>query len=190
MAGRLLQLLLGGWSVQGTLPDHKKYVIIIAHHTSNWDFVNALGAKLVLGVHLRFFGKHSLFVGPLGWLMRALGGIPINRGHAHQRVEQAIRAMQSQEEFILAIAPEGTRSKVKRWKSGFYYIAEGAKVPIVPVAIDYANRQIVLGEPTYTTGDKSTDFRTLHQFFLPYQPKRPELGCNGPFDPVKPDNPV
>ena len=182
IAGRFIQILFGGWSIEGSLPEHKKYVMIIAHHTSNWDFVYALGAKLVLGVQLRFFGKHTLFVGPLGWLMRSLGGMPINRGQAHQRVEQAIQTIQSRDHFILAITPEGTRSKVKEWKSGFYHIAHGAGVPVVPVAIDYANRTIVLGKPVLTTGDKSSDFRRLHQFFLPYQPKHPKLACNGSFE--------
>ena len=180
LSGRFLQWILGGWSVEGQLPEHDKYVMAIAHHTSNWDFVVALAAKQVLGLKLRFFGKHTLFVGPLGWFMRALGGIPIERSRPHNRVEQAVQAIRDSENIVLAIAPEGTRSKVKEWKTGFYHIAHGAGIPIVPVALDFKNKAIVLGQPFFTTGDTSEDIKELHRFFTPYQPKHPKLACPPP----------
>ena len=106
-----------------------------------------------------------------------LGGIPIERSQSHNRVEQAIEAINSNEHFVLAITPEGTRSKVKEWKTGFYHIAHGARIPVLPIAIDFANKQIVIGQPMPTTGDKALDIAAFHHFFVPYKPKHPQLAC-------------
>ncbi|MGI9275520.1 MAG: lysophospholipid acyltransferase family protein [Endozoicomonas sp.] len=180
--GRLVLRLMGGWTLQGQLPDIGKYVMIVAHHTSNWDFVVGIAAKLILRIKIRFFAKHSLFFWPLGVLMRGLGGVPIERSKSINRVEQAAKEIRESDSFVLAITPEGTRSRVERWKSGFYHIARSAEVPIVTVAFDFANRRIVFGEPMTMTGDQEHDFREMHRFFLPYKPRYPELGCNGPFE--------
>ena len=180
--GRLALWLMGDWTIQGQLPDVDKYVIIVAHHTSNWDFMVGIATKLILRIKIRFFAKHSLFFWPLGVLMRGLGGVPIERNKSLNRVDLAAREIRESDHFVLAITPEGTRSRVERWKSGFYHIARNADVPIVPAAFDFANRQIVFGPPMIMTGDQDHDFREMHRFFLPYQPRFPELGCNGPFE--------
>ncbi|WP_067516083.1 lysophospholipid acyltransferase family protein [Endozoicomonas ascidiicola] len=180
--GRFVFWLMGGWKIEGTLPDLNKYVIIVAQHTSNWDFVIGVAAKLILRIRVRFFGKHSLFSGPLGILMRGLGGIPIERSKSINRVDQAAKEIRDSEKFILVIAPEGTRSKVQRWKTGFYHIARGADIPVLPISFDFKARKVVIGEPIDLTGDLPQDFEKMHEFFLSHPGKRPELGCNGPFD--------
>ena len=184
--GRFVFWLLGGWKIEGNLPQNtNKYVIIAAHHTSNWDFVVGVAFKLITRLHARFFAKHSLFFWPLSTLMRSLGGMPIERDKSINRVDQAVQEFNSSDNFVLVIAPEGTRSKVSRWKTGFYHIALGAKVPVVPIAFNFCDKKIVVGEPIHLCGDLPTDFATMHEFFLPYPGKNPELGCNGPFE--KPD---
>ncbi|MDD7805388.1 MAG: lysophospholipid acyltransferase family protein [Endozoicomonas sp. (ex Botrylloides leachii)] len=174
-----MQWILGGWSIKGQRPEPDKYVVVVAHHTSNWDFFIALSAKFILELRTCFFGKHTLFIGPFGWIMRILGGIPIKRSGSKNRVDQIIKAIRESDQFILALTPEGTRSKVKKWKTGFYYIAHGAGVPIIPAALDFKNKEFVIGQPFFTTGNISEDMKALHRFFAPYQPKYPELSCQG-----------
>lgn len=181
--GRFVLWLLGGWRIEGNLPESiNKYVIIVAHHTSNWDFVVGVAVKLITRIRVRFFAKHSLFFWPLGILMRRLGGIPIERDKSINRVGQAIDEIKQSDHFVLVIAPEGTRSKVQRWKTGFYHIARGANVPIVPIAFDFRDRKVIIGDPMNMLGEMPTDFHNMHEFFLPHPGKHPELGCNGPFD--------
>ncbi len=181
--GRLILRLLGGWKIEGNLPDNiNKYVIIVAHHTSNWDFIIGVAVKLIIRVRARFFAKHSLFSWPMGVMMRSLGGIPIERDKSINRVDQAVEEINNSDNFILIIAPEGTRSKVQRWKTGFYHIARGADIPVVPIAFDFQAKKVVMGEPMTMSGDMSKDFAKMHEFFLPYPGKHPELGCNEPFD--------
>ena len=180
--GRFVLRMLGGWKIKGHPPAHKKYVIIVAHHTSNWDFVVGVAVKLALGLKLQFFAKHSLFFWPLSVLMRSFGGVPIKRNESINRVDASIEQINKVDEFVLVITPEGTRSKVERWKTGFYHIAKGAEIPIIPVAFDFAHREIIFGEPAAITDNKEHDIREMHRFFLPYEPRHPELACNGPFE--------
>ena len=180
--GRLIFKLMGGWKVEGTVPAVDKCIIIVAHHTSNWDFAVGIACKMVLRLRLRFFAKHSLFIPPLGWLMKALGGVPIKRDKARNQVETYAEEIRNADNFVLVITPEGTRSKVQRWKTGFYHIARKADIPIIPTAFDFEHRRIVFGDPIYMSGEQDKDFETMHRYFLPYQPKHPELGCNGPFE--------
>lgn len=164
-------LKLSGWKIEGQLPALDKFVVIGAHHTSNWDFVAFLAAKFVLRLNARWFGKHTLFNGPLGGLMRRWGGIPIQRHLKLNTVDQAIQAFREHREFMLIIAPEGTRKKVDRWRMGFYHIARGAGVPVVPAALDYENRRIVIGEPFWPTGNEDADLCSLIGFYRPFIPK-------------------
>ena len=167
-------LKLMGWRIEGELPRLDKFVAIGAHHTSNWDFVIFIALKFVLRLNARWFGKHSIFRWPFGGLMRSWGGIPIQRHLSLNMVEQAIQGFRDNREFILVLSPEGTRRKVERWKMGFYHIAQGAGVPIVPGALDFANRRVVIGAPFQPTGDAEADLRALLAFFRPYVPKKPE----------------
>lgn len=170
---------LMGWRIEGQLPPLDKFVVIGAHHTSNWDFVLFIAAKFILRLNARWFGKHSIFRWPFAGLMRRWGGIPIQRHLTLNQVEQAVQAFAENREFILVLSPEGTRKRVERWKMGFYHIARGAGVPVVPAALDYRNRRIVIGELFHTTGDATADLRRLLAFYLPYEPKKPDYAFNG-----------
>lgn len=172
-------LKLMGWRIEGELPRLDKFVAIGAHHTSNWDFVIFIALKFVLRLNARWFGKHSIFRWPFGGLMRSWGGIPIQRHLSLNMVEQAIQGFRDNREFILVLSPEGTRKKVERWKMGFYHIAQGAGVPIVPGALDFANRRVVIGAPFQPTGDAEADLQALLAFFRPYVPKKPEYAFYG-----------
>lgn len=170
---------LMGWRIEGQLPPLDKFVVIGAHHTSNWDFVLFIAAKFILRLNARWFGKHSIFRWPFGALMRYWGGIPIRRHLKLNTVEQAIEAFAEHRQFILVLSPEGTRRKVERWKSGFYHIAWGAGVPIVPAALDFQHRRIVIGAPFQPTGNEEADLRQLLAFYRPYVPKNPDYAFNG-----------
>lgn len=170
---------LMGWRIEGQLPPLDKFVVIGAHHTSNWDFVLFIAAKFILRLNARWFGKHSIFRWPFGALMRYWGGIPIRRHLKLNTVEQAIEAFAEHRQFILVLSPEGTRRKVERWRSGFYHIAWGAGVPIVPAALDFQHRRIVIGEPFQPTGNEAADLRQLLAFYRPYVPKNPDYAFNG-----------
>ena len=172
-------LKLMGWRIEGELPRLDKFVAIGAHHTSNWDFVIFIALKFVLRLNARWFGKHSIFRWPFGGLMRSWGGIAIRLDRKLNTVEQAIQAFREHDEFILGLSPEGTRKKVERWKMGFYHIALGAGVPIVPGALDFANRRVVIGAPFQPTGDAEADLQVLLAFFRPYVPKKPEYAFYG-----------
>lgn len=172
-------LKLMGWRIEGELPKLDKFVAIGAHHTSNWDFVIFIAWKFVLRLNARWFGKHSIFRWPFGGLLRSWGGIPIQRHRSLKMVDQAIQSFRDNREFILVLSPEGTRKKVERWRMGFYYIAVGAGVPIVPGALDFANRRVVIGAPFQPTGDAEADMRALLAFFRPYVPKKPEYAFHG-----------
>lgn len=170
---------LMGWRIEGQLPPLDKFVVIGAHHTSNWDFVLFIAAKFILRLNARWFGKHSIFRWPFGALMRYWGGIPIRRHLKLNTVEQAIEAFAEHRQFILVLSPEGTRRKVERWKSGFYHIACGAGVPIVPAALDFQHRRIVIGAPFQPSGNEEADLRQLLAFYRPYVPKNPDYAFNG-----------
>lgn len=172
-------LRLMGWRIEGRLPALDKYVAIGAHHTSNWDFVIFLALKFVLRLNVRWFGKHSIFRWPFGGLLRRWGGIPIQRHLSLNVVDQAIQGFRDNREFILVLSPEGTRKKVQRWRMGFYHIALGAGVPIVPAALDFANRRVVIGSPFQPSGNAEADIGALLAFFRPYVPKRPENAFHG-----------
>ena len=172
-------LRLMGWRIEGRLPALDKYVAIGAHHTSNWDFVIFLALKFVLRLNARWFGKHSIFRWPFGGLLRRWGGIPIQRHLSLNVVDQAIQSFRDNREFILVLSPEGTRKKVQRWRMGFYHIALGAGVPIVPAALDFANRRVVIGSPYQPSGNAKADIDALLAFFRPYVPKRPENAFHG-----------
>ncbi|MGP3788994.1 lysophospholipid acyltransferase family protein [Pseudomonas sp. B392_1p] len=172
-------LKLMGWRIEGQLPALDKFVMIGAHHTSNWDFVVFIAAKFVLRVNARWFGKHSLFRWPFAGLLKRWGGIPINRGRAGNVVQQAVQRFREHAQFILILSPEGTRKRVERWKMGFYHIARNAGVPIVPGALDFANKRIVIGAPFWPSGNEQADLRSLLEFFRPYVPKKPHNAFHG-----------
>jgi len=172
-------LKLMGWRIEGELPNLARFIVIGAHHTSNWDFVIFIAFKFVLRLNARWFGKHTLFRWPFGGLMRLWGGIAIRRDRQVNRVEQVVQAFREHPEFILVLSPEGTRKKVERWKMGFYHIAQGAGVPLVLAALDYQNKRVYIGPTFWPTGDEAADLRNILAFYRPFIPKKPECAFYG-----------
>lgn len=172
-------LRLMGWRIEGQIPALDKFVVIGAHHTSNWDFVLFLAAKFVLRLNARWFGKHTIFRWPFNNLLQRWGGIPVRRHLKLNMVDQAIQGFRDNPEFMLILSPEGTRKKVERWRMGFYHIARGAGVPIVLAALDYAEKRIVIGPPFQPSGDQTADLKAMLAFFRPYPPKKPECAFYG-----------
>lgn len=169
--GRSL-LRLFGWSVVGEAPDLPKFVIAVAPHTSNWDFVMGASAMFALDLDLAFIGKHTLFRWPFGAMFRWMGGIPVDRSAAHGVVADSIRAFREAGERVLVIAPEGTRKRVAKFKTGFLHIARGAGVPVVLAALDYGNKCVRLG-PTIEPGeDVEADRERIEAYFATVRGKR------------------
>ena len=180
-AGRGLSGALGrawlrffGWQLVGGVPDVKKAVVVAAPHTSNWDLGFALAVAWALGIHVRWVGKHTLFRFPFGTLMRALGGVAVDRRGRHDAVTAIAELINRHEELLLIIPPEGTRSRADRWKTGFYYIALAAKVPIVLGFLDYANRRGGLGTVFNPTGVIDDDVASMREFYKDIRGKYPE----------------
>lgn len=154
-----------GWKIVGQLPEDKKYIVIIGPHTSNWDFMLGMVVRSSLGANIRFLAKHQLFYAPYGWFFRQLGGSPVYRHKDNNLVDQVVNMYQTNDEFILGIAPEGTRSEIKRWKSGFYHIACKANVPIVMIGFDFKSREIRIREPLAPISDVDKDFPVILDYF-------------------------
>lgn len=166
----------GGWKIEGNFPcEIRKMVIIVAPHTSWVDLLVGLAARDVLRIgHSRFFGKKELFFWPLGGILRKLGGTPVDRFSQHGVVGQAVALFEENEDLVLALAPEGTRKKVDRLRSGFYNIAKTAGVPILPVGLDYKSHRVVVGVPFLTTNDESADLNRILDFFSSMQGRKPD----------------
>jgi 1-acyl-sn-glycerol-3-phosphate acyltransferase len=182
---RVIYLLLfraAGWQVSGNFPRNlRKFIIAVAPHTSNWDFPVGLAARSILKLKdARFLAKSQLFKPPLGWIFRSLGGYPVERSTSHDMVNYVANLFKSHDDFILAIAPEGTRKKVEKLKTGFYYIARNANVPIVPCGFDYRRKKIVVGDPLLPSGNIAADFEILYSFYSSVTGKNPELGVTMP----------
>jgi 1-acyl-sn-glycerol-3-phosphate acyltransferase len=168
-------MLLTGWRFEGTFPNLSKFVLIVAPHTSNWDVPIGVMAMFALGLRGTYLGKDALFRPPFGFLFRWLGGVPVDRSSSHDVVEQTIAYFSNSERMILAISPEGTRKKIPQWRTGFYWVAVGAGVPIVPVAFDFPRRRYILHPPQAMTGDAEKDIAHLHSFFSADQACHPDL---------------
>ena len=161
----LILMRLTGWRVDGKLPDLPKFVLIGAPHTSNWDFVLFLGVIFSLKANVRFMGKAEAFRWPSGWFFRYCGGIPVDRSKSTGLVDQMVKACNESEQFILTIAPEGTRHHVVEWKRGFYHIARNARIPIVIGVVDGKHKTVRLGQVFHPTDDIEADMQTLQGFF-------------------------
>ncbi len=159
-----------GWRLEGTAPSSKRYVILGAPHTSNWDFVFFLGATHHFGIIPRFMGKKSLFRWPLTRFMFDMGGVPVDRTKRGNYAEAMIATFTSHDEFALVIAPEGTRSAVGKWRSGFWHIASGAGVPIVPAWVDNRTMRGGLGPEIMPSGDYEADMARIAAFYRSVMP--------------------
>lgn len=171
--GQLYTALIG-WRYAGDFPNLPKCVLVIAPHTSNIDFPVGLAPLFALGLRLSFMAKSSLFWEPLGTYLRWLGGAPIDRKLTGGYVQAAIAQFDQHDQFILVITPEGTRTKVGRWKTGFYHIAHGAGVPIFPVVFDYGRREFRFEQPLLPTDDMEGDIETLRNYYNATQARKPE----------------
>lgn len=158
-------LKLFGWKIVGQLPQEKKYVVVVAPHTSNWDFMVGLFARFAVGVKIHFLAKDQLFFFPLGPILKILGGAPVDRSKKNNNVDKVVELFRSRDEFKLAITPEGTRGRVTRWKAGFYYIACKAEIPLALVALDYATKEIRLREAFYPSGNIDQDFPEILNYY-------------------------
>ena len=163
-----------GWHVAGTVPDHPKAVIIAAPHTSNWDFVYLMAAAMVLKLPIYWLGKKELFAPPLGFLMSALRGIPVDRSASTNLVQQVVERMNSTKEMSVVVPPSGTRGKAKHWRSGFYWVAQQAEAQIVCGYLDYAKKEAGLGHRFFPSGDVGADMQLVREFYKPITGKFPD----------------
>lgn len=166
-------LKITGWRVQGALPANTpKCVMIAAPHTSNWDLPNTLMAAFALRLNIYWMGKESIFKPPFRHLMMWLGGIPVHREKSNNMVAASVEAIQNADGPLqLVVPPEGTRSKTRYWKTGFYYIAVGARVPIVMAYMDYAKKRSGIGPVFQPTGNLEADMAAIKTFYAPIQGK-------------------
>lgn len=167
-------LWLGGWTAVGDTPPVKKAVVIAAPHTSNWDAVWALIFRVAVGLDIHFFGKHTLFWFPLGNLLRALGGVPLDRGDAGTAVAKVVDDFANSETYYFGLAPEGTRRHRPHWKSGFYRIAEAADVPVILGFMDFGRKRVGLGPVIELCGDREQDLARIGEFYADIEGCRPE----------------
>jgi 1-acyl-sn-glycerol-3-phosphate acyltransferase len=170
IATGICRWLLGlfGWRMVGELPDVAKLVLIAAPHSTNWDVIWGLLFKIALRLDVHFIGKREAFVWPLGRVLRAFGGIPIDRSAAHGVVGEMGREFAAHDRFWLALAPEGTRKKVQKWKTGFWHIAREAGVPILPAYFHYPEKTIGLGPLFHPTDDVAADMARIREFYRPW----------------------
>jgi 1-acyl-sn-glycerol-3-phosphate acyltransferase len=158
-------LKLSGWKFVGVVPDQAKFIVIGAPHTTNWDFVLYLGAVRHWGLQTRYLGKHTLFAWPFGWVFRRWGGIAVDRRQAGGVIGQVARKFAEEDELALVIAPEGTRKAAPSWKSGFLLIAKETGAPIVPAGVDYARKEVTLGEPIWHVGPAAETMDRIRSFY-------------------------
>jgi len=171
LARRLLGLT--GWRVEGEWPDCPKFVVIVAPHTSNWDFLVGVLAMFATGLRANWLGKHTIFRFPVAPVLRWLGGEPIDRSSPHGTVRAAVDHFRTRPQWVLALSPEGTRRRVDRWKTGFYRIAVGTGVPIVPVTMDYRSRVLGIGSPVSPGPDEAIEIAKLRARFRKEMAKYP-----------------
>lgn len=182
MVGKILAWFykLFGWKVVGKKPDLAKYVVIVAPHTSNWDFFVGWAVRNVIGFRPNFLAKKELFKIPLvGLFLKSIGGVAVDRQNkkkSTQLVQQVVELYKERDEFIMTITPEGTRSYAPKWKTGFYRIAEGAGVPIVKIGFDYGTKTVFVDEPYYTQGDMDREIEEMKDHFRKFKGKNPEDG--------------
>jgi len=164
-----------GWKVLNPFPDVPKAVIAVGPHTSWQDILLGMGARSISRMNnAHYLGKKELFDGPFGWFFRVTGGVPVDRHHKLNMVEQVTELFHAHEHFLLAIAPEGTRKKVDRLKTGFYHIARSAGVPIILSAIDFGKKAVWYSEPFYPTGNEQADLEKVLDFYRGVRGKDPE----------------
>jgi 1-acyl-sn-glycerol-3-phosphate acyltransferase len=162
---KIIFLRLMGWKIEGDFPSLNKFVLAVVPHTRNTDFIIGVLTRAVVYQKISYVGKKELFNPLTGWFFRALGGTPINRNSTENKVSSIAKIFKEKEVFRMAIAPEGTRKKVDKWKTGFYYIAMEAEVPILLVNFNYAIKQVGFLKLFYPTGNIEKDFKEMESYF-------------------------
>ncbi len=163
------------WRVVGRFPEQQKFVLIVAPHTSNWDFIVAILVMLALDIRVTFLGKDSIFIGPFKWLLEKLGGVGVERSHPHGVVGQMISLFASRKKMILGLAPEGTRSKTLEWKKGFLHIAKQANVPVVPISLDFSKKEVAIMPAQQVTDDLDASLQQIKALYQGVCAKKPHL---------------
>jgi len=166
---KFIYFKLLGWKVVGNTTmsknEIKKAVIIAAPHTSWHDFYIGVLLRKVINIKTNFVGKKELFTWPFGYYFKAVGGVPLNRSKNENKVQAIAKVFKKNEEFRITFAPEGTRKKVDKWRTGFYYIAKEANVPIIMFTLDFKNKQNVISQPFYPTDNMEADFKFMYSFY-------------------------
>ena len=165
-----------GWRLVGEFPNEARLVLIAAPHSSWWDGYWGLLFKVATGADISFMGKRELFRGPLGWALRALGGIPVERSSTHGVVDQMVERFDTHSQLWVGIAPEGTRKEVRAWRTGFWHIARDAGVPILPASFDYPSKTITLGPLFQVGADMHADLAALRAYYAPFRGKLRGVG--------------
>ncbi|WP_448568732.1 1-acyl-sn-glycerol-3-phosphate acyltransferase [Thalassotalea ganghwensis] len=164
-----------GWQVIGALPNRQQFIIAVAPHTSNWDFFLGLAVMFRLQLNVKFLGKHSIFIWPIKSLLVRFGGIPVERSHHHGVVGQMVDLFNQKIPLVLALAPEGTRSKVYKWKTGFLHIAHQANIPVVPIAFDFAKKTVEIMPARSISNNIEQERVAFQQLFTQVCAKNPHL---------------
>jgi len=166
-----------GWKLTGSIePNVKKCIVIVIPHTSNLDFFIALLVRGIMDVKINFVGKKELFVFPFGYYFKAVGGAPLDRSGGKNNVDATAEIFSKHETFRLSLSPEGTRKKVTELRTGFYYIALKANVPIIPVAFDFGKKEVKIGTPFMPTGNYEQDMKLILPFYKGVKGRIPERG--------------
>ncbi len=170
-----------GWRVVGPIPTIPKYLIVVAPHTSNWDFlIGVLFRRYTEGFNPKYLAKKELFTLPIGYLFRALGGYPVERSKNTNFVDSLVEVYNREDKFVTTITPEGTRSYSKKWKTGFYYVAKKANIPLVRVAFDYGTMNVIFSDPYYISKGVEDTVDEFKQYFSQFKGKNPEDGVKWP----------
>jgi 1-acyl-sn-glycerol-3-phosphate acyltransferase len=166
-----------GWKLSGNFPyQYKKMVLAVAPHTSWIDVMVGFAARHTLNItHAKFLGKKELFVWPLGWILRKMGGTPVDRFSKQGMVDQVAALFAANENFMLGLAPEGTRKQVDSLRTGFYHIAKKAGVPIVPIGFDYEHKEVVIGDTFFPGDDEDADLKKIIAFYAGIKGRDPKL---------------
>ncbi len=165
-----------GWRIEGELPKLKKYIIVVAPHTSNFDFMIGVFTRRILQFDPKYVAKKELFIFPLGYFFKWMGGYPVDRTRNTNFVDSIVKLFNQKDEFIITMTPEGTRSYNEKWKTGFYYIAKKANIHLVKVGFDYSQKRVVLSEPELAPDNVEECIRDYKRYFSQFKGKNPEEG--------------
>ena len=166
-------LKIMGWRVEGSIPDLKRFILIGAPHTSNWDFVLAMAAILGLNLRMRWMAKHTIFKPGVVWFMEWLGGIATDRTNPKTIVDNVARIAKQEKGVIIGLTPEGTRKKVEKWKTGFLRIAKTLDCPILMVGLNFPSKIILIGDLYHPSGDNDADLVAIKEYYGQFQGRHP-----------------